>query len=104
MISFYKKQGNEYRLTPFHMGPYNYCEYFASKSLAYDDFRVCSDLPSRETCPWPKGTFNISKCLIPMDKIPKYFDGEYRVDLVTLKDDQICGGYQVYFYVIKDEN
>jgi hypothetical protein len=72
-----------------------------NQSLAYDELLECSDMPAKGVCPWPKGTFKIDKCTIPMHKIPKHFDGEFRCDFEVYKNDQSVGGYQVFFTVTK---
>ena len=102
--SFFKKQGNEYRLTPFHIGPYKFCDYIQNQSFTYDDFLKCSDLPPKKDCPWKKGTYNMNKCLLPVDKMPHYFNGEYRIDIVASKNGEVSGGFQAFFYVIKDDS
>ncbi|KAG5682540.1 hypothetical protein PVAND_011887 [Polypedilum vanderplanki] len=98
--NLYKKQGNEYKLTPFHIGPYKFCDYIQNKALAYDEILECSDLPQRKDCPWKKEKYTFNKCLIPTNKVPKFLDGEYRVDVTLWKNKESAGGYQIFFYVI----
>lgn len=56
--TLYKKQGNEYRKTPFKMGPKKFCDFLRDEKYFYPEARTRSDFPSTETCPWPKVSSN----------------------------------------------
>lgn len=96
----FKKQGNEYRLTAFHIGPYNFCDYIQNRAVFYNALSECSDLPPREDCPWPIRDVRLNQCLVPTDKIPKIFSGDYRLDVEILQNEESLGGYQIFAYII----
>lgn len=81
-------------------GPNNFCDYIQNRAFMYDEIMACSKVPAKNVCPWPVDSFALDKCLIPIDKIPKYLSGEYRVDCEVMKGDETLGGYQVFFNVI----
>ena len=72
--------------------------------MTYDGLLGCSNLPPKNNCPWMKGIFSINQCLFPTDKIPHYFNGEYRIDIKVTKGGELSGGFQAFFYVIKDDS
>lgn len=72
--------------------------------MVYDGLLECSELPQKKDCPWKKGTYGINQCLFPTDQIPQYFNGEYRIDVTVTRGGEVSGGYQAFFYVIKDES
>ena len=67
----------------------------------WDELMSCSNLPPRKECPWPVKSFSFNKCLLPIDKVPKYLTGEYRVDVEIMKGDETLGGYQIYLNIIR---
>ena len=52
----YKKQGNEYKKTPYKIGPKKFCDFLRDEKMFYPDIQASSDFPSVETCPWPSVT------------------------------------------------
>lgn len=96
----YKKAGNAYQMTAFHLGPHKFCDYLQKDSLSYDDLVASSDLPDKSICPWPKGTYTISGFQVPMHAIPSHFEGDYMYELRVLLNDEMVNGYQVYLTII----
>lgn len=55
-VNIFKKIGNQYQLTPYHMRKENYCD-FVKDHDSYKDLRAVSNLPEEDVCPWPKVRF-----------------------------------------------
>ena len=55
----YKKQGNEYKKTPYKMGPKKFCDFLSGEKLFYPSIHATSDFPSIGTCPWPKVSYDL---------------------------------------------
>ena len=51
---FYKKQGNEYKKTPYKVGPKKFCDFLREETMFYPEIMPTTDFPSIETCPWSK--------------------------------------------------
>ena len=49
----YKKQGNDYKKTPYKMGPKKFCDFLREDKIFYPSLLADSDFPTIETCPWP---------------------------------------------------
>ena len=50
----YKKQGNDYKKTPYKVGPNKFCDFLRDEKMFYPGVLAASDFPSVDTCPWPK--------------------------------------------------
>lgn len=54
----FKGTGHQYKQTPFHRARQIFC--LAVKTLAsYDELRESSNVPAKDVCPWPKGTYEV---------------------------------------------
>ena len=52
----YKKQGNDYKKTPYKVGPNKFCDFLRDEKMFYPEVLTVSDFPSIDTCPWPSVT------------------------------------------------
>jgi ganglioside GM2 activator len=92
----YKKAGNEYRKTPFHIGPDKLCEYLEKDSVFYEDLLKVSDIPNPGVCPWPKKKYNFEGFLIPLDKIPDHMEDDWMAEMKISRNGELVNGYQLY--------
>jgi Protein of unknown function (DUF1091) len=97
----YKKAGNEFKLTPFHVGPYKFCDYVQNYALTYDEILKVTDFPQREDCPWEKRKYTIQGYRIPTEKIPAFMDGDYMTEVRILMNKKLMQGFQMSFTVMK---
>lgn len=58
-VNFFKKQGGEYRLTPFRTPPDSYCNFLKTDDRFYPALAEASDFPKEGTCPLPAGTYGL---------------------------------------------
>ncbi|CAO1407889.1 unnamed protein product [Diamesa hyperborea] len=56
----YKKQGNEYRKTPYNFQKVKFCDFFVHEKFFYDELLKVSNLPAKGVCPWPKGDYYVT--------------------------------------------
>ena len=52
-MSLFKKQGNEYKIMPFKLGPIGYCDGYKNLDVFSDAVREKTDVPDKDVCPWP---------------------------------------------------
>lgn len=97
----YKKAGNEYKMTAFHLGPEQFCKYLQNMSVLYDEVLEVSDLPAKGVCPWPKKKFNVNGFSVPLDKIPDTMDGDWMLEWRILDRQKLINGYQFYLTIIR---
>jgi Protein of unknown function (DUF1091) len=97
---YFKKAGNEYKKTAFHLGPEKFCKYINKLSIFYDDVLEVSDFPQKGVCPWPKKKYNVSGFTLPLEKIPKYAEGDCMAEMRILQDDELINGYRLYGTII----
>jgi Protein of unknown function (DUF1091) len=96
----YKKAGNDYKLTPFKIGPAKFCDYIQNHAVFYDQLLKDSDVPQKKDCPWKAKTYHIYGFRLPMEKIPRTFVGDYLFEIRLTQDDELKQGYQVYVSII----
>lgn len=101
-VLLFKKAGNEYKKTPYHVGPEKFCNYIQYKAINYDEVRSVSDLPERKDCPWPISQYNFTRgYVLPLDKVPPFFEGDYMVQIGVNYNRKIQSAYQASFTVIR---
>lgn len=104
----FKKAGNAYKKTPFHIGPKKACEAFREGFYLYPALMEVSDLPPQnQSCPIPKKLYHINGLNIPIDNLPKSLDGDFLFEIRLLdKNGDILNGYQMlasFIYISSDE-
>jgi hypothetical protein len=97
----YKKQGQEYRKTPFHLKR-NACEYFEKEDPFADQLWSYTDLPSNRSCPYPPKVYHINGLYIGNLSFPVVLEtGDYMIQTQFLdKDNNLLQGLQVYFFFV----
>ena len=95
----YKNSGNQLKITPFRYPRSKFCE-TAKNTDKFDDLRTSSNLPARDVCPWPKGTYEIYAFSIDLTRLPP-IDGQYMAETTFYKSGELLNGYQVFVTVIK---
>ncbi|CAO1407363.1 unnamed protein product [Diamesa hyperborea] len=55
----YKNSGNQYKKTPYKEARAAFCDSVQKKGH-FDVLRESSNIPAKEICPWPKGTYQFS--------------------------------------------
>ena len=66
----YRKQGNVYRKMPYAIPSTKYCDYFKNENFYYNDLLAVSNLPAKDVCPWPKGTYTIQGYAVQFGTVP----------------------------------
>lgn len=66
-----------------------------------DNLIAVSDGPKKGVCPWPIQIYTIRGMLLPTNKIPDFFDGDYMYEVRLLHDGVILNGFQTYLSVLK---
>lgn len=93
----YKKAGNDYKLTPFKLGPMNFCEFIKGEEMLYPDIEAVSDFPDVNTCPWPAATYHIFGYQPDLSKIPPVIEnGDYMVECQLLQGEEILQGFKIF--------
>lgn len=78
-----------------------YCDFFNNDKFFYDDLLTVSNLPAKGVCPWPKGTYTIRGSAITFSSIPPFFDGEFMVEGIIRKGEEVVNGYQLFISIVK---
>lgn len=99
-LLIFKKAGNSYKKTPYHIGPDKFCDYF-EKSRLSAELIAASDFPEKGVCPWPKKKYTIRGFLLPTDKVPDFFDGDYMYEFHISQKGKLLNGFMVYLTVLK---
>lgn len=96
----FKKAGNDYKKTPFHIGPDKFCDYLKN-SVLYEDILKVSDLPPIGVCPWPKKKYTMQGFLIPLEKVPELAEGDFMTELRVVRNNELINGYQLFITIIR---
>lgn len=96
----YKKQGQEYRLTPFQIKGKT-CESIKIENPFAEKIWKYVDLPPRHTCPFPPGSYHINNFNFEnLTDLPAVFDsGDYMVYSQFLDgqdDKKMLQGYKIF--------
>jgi Protein of unknown function (DUF1091) len=102
MVELWKMEGNEYRKTPFKIGPYTSCEFIEKETMFYPGLVENSDAPKPGTCPLPKGVYTINNYLMDSSQIPQNFEGKYRGRIIVLLNDKMVDDASVYSSIRRD--
>ncbi|CAO1407950.1 unnamed protein product [Diamesa serratosioi] len=96
-VVLFKKQGNEYKKTPYKIGPKKFCDFLRDEKMFYPDIRAVSDFPSPETCPWPSNIYHLFGYSAQLSKVPPIFStGDYMVLVYLEKEGKLQNGYRIY--------
>ena len=63
-VTFYQKNGIEYKKMPYKIGPKKFCAFFREEKAVYPDLQKHTDLPAIESCPWPKVSVILSSLIL----------------------------------------
>lgn len=96
----YKNTGNQYKQTPFKIPRTAFCD-AVQKNDHFDTLRKVSNIPAKEVCPWPKGTYEVYGNSLNLTGLPPYFEGKYMVETNFYKHDELLNGYQIFSTIIK---
>lgn len=96
----YKNSGNQYKKTPYKEARAAFCDSVQKKGH-FDVLRESSNIPAKEICPWPKGTYQVYDHKFNMTNFPPFFDGKYMVETNFYKNDELLNGFQVFTTIIK---
>ena len=96
----YKNSGNQYKITPYKIARIAFCD-AVQKENQFEFLIKVSNLPAKEVCPWPKGTYEIYGHKFNLTGFPPYFDGKYMVETNFYKNDELVNGYQIFATLIK---
>lgn len=104
----YRKAGNAYKKTPYHIGPKNACDFIREEQYLYPALLKVSDLPPQnQSCPIPKKVYHIKGYNIPLESFPKSFDGDFMIEALLLDaDENVLNGYRMFasfIYVSSEE-
>jgi hypothetical protein len=94
----YKKAGNEYKLTPYKMGPTNICKMIKEEELFYAKFHDHTNFPPLKTCDFKKEVKYYVKNYLPdLSKVPPVFEsGDYMVECKILRGEELIQGTITY--------
>ncbi|CAO1384155.1 unnamed protein product [Diamesa hyperborea] len=93
----YKKQGNEYKKTPYKVGPNKFCDFLRDEKMFYPGVLAASDFPSIETCPWPSNLYHFLGYSIQLSKAPPIFpSGDYMIEAYSELGGKMQNGYRIY--------
>lgn len=93
----YKKAGNDYKLSPFKLGPKNFCSFVKEEEMLYPDLKAVSDFPDVNTCPWPAKTYHIFGYQADLSKIPPVVDnGDYMLQCVLKYKEEVLQGFKIF--------
>ncbi|KAL7026591.1 hypothetical protein ACKWTF_005092 [Chironomus riparius] len=98
VCELFKKAGNDYKLTPYKMGPANICKLIKDDDFFYAGFHKHTDFPPLKTCDFKKGVkYNIKNYLPDMSKVPPVFEsGDYMVECKISKGGEFIQGTVTY--------
>jgi hypothetical protein len=97
----YKKQGQEYRQTPFKVTG-NVCEVLKRPDPFTEQVWKYTDLPPKESCPFPPGIYHINHMYVGnLTGLPPVMDsGDYSLKFeFANKDNKIVQGGQIYITI-----
>jgi hypothetical protein len=60
-----------------------------------------SNLPQRKDCSWKIGTYKIYGYRFPTEKIPPFFDGDYKGEIQLILDGKVANSFTACFTVLK---
>lgn len=96
-MRIYKKAGNVYQKTAFHIGPKKACLFIKEAHYAYPALLEVSDFPKSRECPLKQKLYHINGMDVPMETFPVNLDGDFMFELRLLDDDEtILNGFQFY--------
>jgi hypothetical protein len=97
--NLYKKQGQEYRLTPFNLKG-KICEALKSEDNPFtEQLWKYTDFPPKETCPFPTGVYHINKLYVGnMTDLPPVMDsGDYMVKVQFFDENKsFLQGFELF--------
>ena len=125
-VIFYKKQGGQYKLMTFRVPAQGCCDFYNLDTYVVPDFEnMCEKCPKQKdrVCPWPpvsysgiitvsikyhklfnfiiKGKYRVENMVIDVEKLPPYFEGEFKAEFQVLQNNEILVGYRFYGNIIK---
>ncbi|KAL7026592.1 hypothetical protein ACKWTF_005093 [Chironomus riparius] len=106
LCNFYKKAGNEYRLTPFKVARTNLCKGMAEDEYFYPAFHTFTNFPPVKTCAFKNGfTYFIKNYLPDLSKIPPVIgSGDYMLECKIFKGEEFIQGFKTYAQVYNIPN
>jgi ganglioside GM2 activator len=104
LAELYKKQGQEYRKTPYKLKG-KLCEVANTEGNIFaDQLWKFSDLPPRESCPFPAGKYHVKKLDISnLEGLPPVLEsGDYMVEIkfYDQKGGKMMQGFRIYVTVV----
>ncbi|CAG9805781.1 unnamed protein product [Chironomus riparius] len=98
-----KKQGGEYRYSPYKVSAIPLCEGLASDTYVYPEFAANSDFPLdiANNCPIPAGNYSMRGISFTLENVPTNVaqTGEYGCELIFSKNNETIAMYRIYGYV-----
>ncbi|CAG9801676.1 unnamed protein product [Chironomus riparius] len=106
LCNFYKKAGNEYRLTPYKVARTNLCKGMAEDEYFYPAFHTFTNFPPVKTCAFKNGfTYFIKNYLPDLSKIPPVIgSGDYMLECKIFKGEEFIQGFKTYAQVYNIPN
>ncbi|CAO1414374.1 unnamed protein product [Diamesa tonsa] len=93
----YKKQGNEYKKTPYKVGPNKFCDFLRDEKMFYPNILATSDFPSTDICPWPKNVYHLFGYNAQFNLFPPTLSsGDYMVETYSELAGKLQNGYRFY--------
>jgi hypothetical protein len=97
----YKKAGNEYRLTPYKVGPNNFCKSMADSELIYPDLHAHTNFLPIKSCDFKNGySYFIKNYLPDLSKVPPVMSsGDYMAECNISRADTFIQGFRAYIQI-----
>jgi hypothetical protein len=91
--------GNEYKMTPYKVGPISICEIIKKDEFYYPGIHAASEnFPPLETCDFKKGQiYSIKNYLPNLERVPPVISsGDYMIDCQVSREKELIQGVKVY--------